>query len=981
MISVNRLALLLSGLLVATMLALGLSGVAAAKPAPKVTVGVSPHVLTEGGIVTVSGRVRGLPRGAKVVAQRRTTSGWESLQTGKTKATGKFSLRVRPPVGASQLRVRVPQTRRTRAVSSKSVSVTVNRKMSVTTDPGGSFKVVSRGINGSYPYGEADQPDPRQDGGRGRVLGISADGKAVIFGSTGSNLVAGADPPGVGFDSREDLFLWRDDEVKALYQGNGIDPSVQVQVSDNGVWATYAEFGESEPALTLVNTVTGARTVLPLKAPDDSEGAIPSDDGQTIAFTYGEATPANLLPGGVYLYRRGTDEYQQVSSGQLRLVGMSADASRLLMATSSGERQYLWDARSNQIRVVGGPVDPRTAQLNGSLSGNGRFVVFQNFSRLSPLGAQVRLLDVETGLIRQVATPPGLGDTYFIDDLQVSDDGSFLTLIIRTQRQADGPSLWALDLGRSTFRRVSQSPDGSSSLASKAHAIAFSSYPGLADHVPGGAALYVADVSQPPPFEVSVAPDRVNLRLGQSVTFSGVVEGLTNEATVLLQFRRGTSDAGDYWTDVAEGRTDDDGSFTLTTTPIPGSGYFRVLKPRSATRSAGLSETQIVTPYADPAPQTGPIRLASISQFGGIANAGGSRSDISGDGRFVAFWSGASDLVAGDDNHLRDLFLRDSVLGTTQRITDDRDRPCRLQCSSEFNPAISRDGRFVAYASTTPASADAPLDKVFELRLWDRVTGSTTRIAGPGFYSSIDVVNGGAVAYRVPGSNSQRLFLWTRADGQSRQIGSAAGGLAISTNGAFIAYGDGENVYRLTRATGVKQLVSHTPEGLGGDGASGDPRISDDGSTIVFASLASDLTTGSAQRGTGYFLWNAGTDTVTAIEPPETASDLTGKVTMVDLSGDGSTVLFNVGGAIFGAEEPEDGLVAWRGEDGTFTPVSQDVQGNYVSATSGSLSFDGKRASVDSSAPNLVSGDPPAVPAYGTNTAYPLRDIFTWTAP
>src|SRR5207244_3314678 len=70
---------------------------------------------------------------------------------------------------------------------------------------------------------------------------------------------------------------------------------------------------------------------------------------------------------------------------------------------------------------------------------------------------------------------------------------------------------------------------------------------------------------------------------------------------------------------------------------------------------------------------------------------------ISADGRFVAFESDASNLVAGDTNGALDIFVRDRVTGTIERVS-------AAQGGSEGNgrsffPAISADGRFVAFLS------------------------------------------------------------------------------------------------------------------------------------------------------------------------------------------------------------------------------------------------------------------------------------------
>lgn len=94
---------------------------------------------------------------------------------------------------------------------------------------------------------------------------------------------------------------------------------------------------------------------------------------------------------------------------------------------------------------------------------------------------------------------------------------------------------------------------------------------------------------------------------------------------------------------------------------------------------------------------TGSTERISVSSSGveGNANSGGYGADFTADGRFVVFTSEANNLVAGDTNGRRDAFLRDRLLGTTERMTM---APNGAQSSNDvLNCALSDDGtRFVA---------------------------------------------------------------------------------------------------------------------------------------------------------------------------------------------------------------------------------------------------------------------------------------------
>jgi Tol biopolymer transport system component len=95
--------------------------------------------------------------------------------------------------------------------------------------------------------------------------------------------------------------------------------------------------------------------------------------------------------------------------------------------------------------------------------------------------------------------------------------------------------------------------------------------------------------------------------------------------------------------------------------------------------------------------QTGKTELVSVSTSGAQANGYSSYPTISADGRFVAFVSFASNLVPGDTNGKNDVFVRDRQSGKTERVNVSASG-AQANNSSTY-PAISADGRFVAFES------------------------------------------------------------------------------------------------------------------------------------------------------------------------------------------------------------------------------------------------------------------------------------------
>ncbi len=95
--------------------------------------------------------------------------------------------------------------------------------------------------------------------------------------------------------------------------------------------------------------------------------------------------------------------------------------------------------------------------------------------------------------------------------------------------------------------------------------------------------------------------------------------------------------------------------------------------------------------------QTGETRRASVNSKGVQSNGWSEAISISGDGRYVAFYSWASNLVPGDTNDARDIFVHDMQTGATVRASVASDG--RQANDISVRPSISADGHFVAFES------------------------------------------------------------------------------------------------------------------------------------------------------------------------------------------------------------------------------------------------------------------------------------------
>jgi Tol biopolymer transport system component len=124
----------------------------------------------------------------------------------------------------------------------------------------------------------------------------------------------------------------------------------------------------------------------------------------------------------------------------------------------------------------------------------------------------------------------------------------------------------------------------------------------------------------------------------------------------------------------------------------------------------------------------GPLERLSVAADGGPADGPSTAPDVSSDGRYVVFVSAATNLVAGDTNGQPDVFVRDRQAQTTRLVSVARDGGPADGRSG--GAAISGDGRFVAFESdATNLTAGADTNKVADVVVRDLQQGRTERVS------------------------------------------------------------------------------------------------------------------------------------------------------------------------------------------------------------------------------------------------------------
>ena len=216
----------------------------------------------------------------------------------------------------------------------------------------------------------------------------------------------------------------------------------------------------------------------------------------------------------------------------------------------------------------------------------------------------------------------------------------------------------------------------------------------------------------------------------------------------------------------------------------------------------------------------------------GEANGRSEGSGVSRGGREVVFRSLATNLVRADTNRYPDVFVRNWVVGTTNRVNLSS---AGAEANHEtYRGSLSGDGRRVAFRSEASNLVSHDTNGAQDVFVYDRPTKTMRRIS---------VSTGGAEAYASPSRRTARGHRFmTRAflsqTGRFAAFGSFAANLVrTDTNRAEDVFVRDLELRRTVR-------VSVGPEGAQSDGASTVMGISADGSVVLFVSSANNLVSG-----------------------------------------------------------------------------------------------------------------------------------------
>ena len=260
---------------------------------------------------------------------------------------------------------------------------------------------------------------------------------------------------------------------------------------------------------------------------------------------------------------------------------------------------------------------------------------------------------------------------------------------------------------------------------------------------------------------------------------------------------------------------------------------------------------------------------------------------ISANGRFVAFYSTATNLVAGDTNGLQDVFRHDRQTGTTIRVSV-ATGGAQAAGQGSFGPFISSDGRFVGFYSAAANLVPGDTNGVSDVFIHDVQTATTSRVSlGPGgtqanaeslvgsFSNDGRFVCFESFATNLEPGGGIGAFIHDRQTGVTSPVAVVPSSAAaqkptepkISGNGRFVIFGtlaalapDDTNgqgdVYLRDLQTSTTTRVSVATGGGQGNAFSGTGAINQNGTVIAFPSSSTNLVSGDTNGAWDIFVRN-----------------------------------------------------------------------------------------------------------------------------
>ena len=271
--------------------------------------------------------------------------------------------------------------------------------------------------------------------------------------------------------------------------------------------------------------------------------------------------------------------------------------------------------------------------------------------------------------------------------------------------------------------------------------------------------------------------------------------------------------------------------------------------------------------------ESGIIQRVSVSSGGSQSNGPVDSIDMTANGRFIAFSSLGSNIVAGDTNDSWDVFVYDRLTNQTNRVSINQGY--QEANGSSLHPSISDDGQLIAYVSHATNLTYGDINGRADVFVYNRSTAATERISQR---------QGGGVS---------------RMGGSMQPVISGDGTYVAFTTDAWDLFYDDFNdlpdVALHNRATDALIRISR---GLAieSNGFSFGPSISSDGRYVAFVSSATNLigsaTIGDANEAFDVYRYDRQNGSLIRVSVAADGGELNNSSTYGAISADGNRVFF-----------------------------------------------------------------------------------------
>jgi Tol biopolymer transport system component len=762
---------------------------------------------------------------------------------------------------------------------------------------------------------------------------ISSDGRYVAFGSSASNLVSG------DINGAPDVFV-RDltsgvttcvSTDSSAVQGN--QTSWDASISDDGRYVSFSSYASNlvsgdtnaSPDFFVKDLVSGTTT----RVCTYSSGATISDDGRYAVFS---STASDLVPGDtnkrsdIFINDLVSGITTRVSTDSSGIQGNEASETPSISAdgryvafrswannlvprdTNESADIFVKDLVSGWIRLLGFSGE----QLSSSISGDGRYVAFQSRNGQSLL-YDIFVKDLVSQSVSLVsADSAGLNANDNCWDPRISDDGRYVAFWSDATNLVSDDTNESFDIfvkdvvsGVTTRVSVGNSADQSNSssgdprsyiapsISGDGRYVAFCSYASnlVSNDNNGAYDIFVKDLTAG---TIRLASAR-NAATSPASGGSGesVVPSISDDGRyVVFSSNAGNIVSGDasgaynvFVKDLTSGKT------TLVSTvgsTIQGNGgpdisddgryvTFSSLGSNLVPEDTNGKYDIFVKDLA-----SGEVTRVSTGSSGVQGNGYSFSPNISGDGRYVAFFSHASNLVPGDTNGSSDIFLRDLLsMGITRVSTDSSgvqgNDDSAANYSSTTAPSISDDGRYVAFCSSASNLVIGDTNGCVDIFVKDMVSGVTARMS-----TGVSAAEG----------NGDSIDASISGDGRFVAFRSYASNLVLGDTNGYV------DIFVKDMVSGVITRVSTDSSGGQCNDSSAaqweeqTPSLSDDGRYVAFSSSASNLVSGDTNGCADIFTKDMVSGVTTRVSTDRSGGQGDGWSFASSISGDGQYVAF-----------------------------------------------------------------------------------------